>query len=479
MPRFRIVALLLLGSSACAPGTTIAITDVTVIPMTGNAATPGQTILIRRGRIASIGPSPAAVVPRDAAVVDGRGKYVIPGLWDMHVHNAREGRARYFWPLFLAHGVTGVREMGSYLDTLLHWRRALERRPASGPRVVWSSPMLDGAPASWTHAIPLTSAAQARVTVDSMHGLGFDFVKVYERLPRETYLAVAEQARRKGIPFAGHLPDAVDPVTAAEAGQRSIEHGSGIYVACIPGAAALLDSVRHSLGDAGGGARREHTLASLLLGGPDPAACDRVLAALVANGTAVTPTLTVQRSYAMPDTSLRHDPRARFAPPELVARWVSDATATLERKRPDRRDFDAAMFRRFVEFVGRMHRAGVTILAGTDASDEPFVYAGSSLHDELELLVSAGLSAHDALAAATARPAELLGAAGSLGTIQAGKLADLVILDADPLADIANTRRIHAVVSRGRLLAPADIAALLDAAQAEAARARPAPPARR
>jgi imidazolonepropionase-like amidohydrolase len=478
MPRLRLPVLFVAASLACAPGT-IAITNVTVIPMTGTAATPDQTILIRRGRIASIGPAHETAVPGKAEIIDGRGKYAIPGLWDMHVHAAREGRARYFWPLFLAHGVTGVREMGSYLDTLVLWRRTLERHPAAGPRVIWSSPMLDGSPASWTHAIALTSAAQARATVDSMHARGFDFLKVYERLPRDVYLAVAEQAARRGVPFAGHLPDGVDPVTAAEAGQRSIEHGSGIYVACIPGAAALLDSVRQNRGDTGGAASRVQRLVSLLLGGPDEAACDRVLAALVANGTAVTPTMTVRRSYAIADTSLRHDPRARFAPPPLVARWVADAAAALARKPPEERDFDAAMFRRFVQFVGTMHRAGVTILAGTDASDEPFVYAGASLHDELELLVSAGLGPADALAAATARPAAFLGATDSLGTLEPGKVADLVILDADPLVNIANTRRVHAVVSRGRLIAAAAIASLLDTARAEAARARPAPPARR
>jgi imidazolonepropionase-like amidohydrolase len=478
MPRFSVSVLLVAASLACAPGT-IAITNVTVIPMTGNAATSDQTILIRRGRIASIGPSSGIAVPRRAEIIDGRGKYAIPGLWDMHVHAAREGRARYFWPLFLAHGVTGVREMGSYLDTLVLWRRTLERRPTAGPRIIWSSPMLDGSPASWTHAIALSNAAEARAAVDSMHVRGFDFLKVYERLPRDVYLAVADQSVRRGIPFAGHLPDGVDPVTAAEAGQRSIEHGSGIYVACIPGAEALLDSVRQNRGDAGGSTGRVQRLVSRLLGGPDRVTCNRVLAALAAHGTAVTPTMTVQRSYAIADTSLRHDPRTRFAPPALVARWLSDATAARERKPAEQRDFDAAMFHRFVEFVGTMHRAGVTILAGTDASDEPFVYAGSSLHDELELLVSAGLTPIEALAAATAKPAEFLGAADSLGTLEAGKLADLVILDADPLVNIANTRRVHAVVSRGRVIGTADIAALIDTARAEAARARPAPPARR
>lgn len=183
-----------------------------------------QTVLIRESRITWTGPAREARIPAGARVVDATGRYAIPGLWDMHVHTSREGRALHFWPQFLAYGVTGVREMGSYLDSLQHWR-ARARQPGSGaPRIVYSSPMLDGDPPAWRHGYGVADSAAAVAAVDSMAALGFDFVKVYGRLSRGAYFAIARRARERGIPFAGYVPNAVTPLEASEAGQRSIEH---------------------------------------------------------------------------------------------------------------------------------------------------------------------------------------------------------------------------------------------------------------
>lgn len=459
----------------------VAIVGVTVIDMTGAPPKAGQTVVVRDGRIVAVGSSRSLRPPANAVRVDGRGKFVIPGLWDMHVHTSREGRARYFWPLFLAHGVTGVREMGSYLDTLLAWRAELRRKPESGPRIIWSSPMFDGSPPAWKHGLGLSSPEEGRRMVDSMRSLGFDFIKVYARLPRPVYDAIAAQAKQIGMPFAGHVPGALTALDASAAGQRSIEHNSGIHLACAPGAAALNDSARAlRRRDAAPGtvAAAERRFRLHLLSGFDEAACSKLFAAYATNGTWQVPTLVVLRgsSFAR-DTSFHSDARRLFAPPSLVQRWRAEAAGRMARGPAERLDFDEEMYRHNLRLVGAMHRADVRVLAGTDASDEPWVYAGASLLEELELLVAAGLSPMAALAAGTSGPAEYLGVLDSLGTIEPGKLADMVILDADPLADIANVRQIHAVVFQGRLMGPAVRDSLLRVARAEAARAVPSPPA--
>lgn len=217
----------------------LALARVTVVDVERGALHPGQTVLIHGGRITWTGPAAQARIPAGARVVEADGRFVIPGLWDMHVHTSREGRARHFWPLFLAHGVTGVREMGSYLDTLRHWR-AEARRPDSGaPRIVWSSPMLDGVPTSWRHGYGVADAAEARAAVDTMHARGFDFLKVYNRLSREAYFAIAARARERGMVFAGHVPSSITLEEASDAGQRSLEHlDDELFIACVPGGRA-------------------------------------------------------------------------------------------------------------------------------------------------------------------------------------------------------------------------------------------------
>jgi hypothetical protein len=473
MRRIALLALL-----ACTPlNAQLALTHANVVDVERGVVLTDRTVLISGNRITAVG---ARVrVPGGARVVNARGKYVIPGLWDMHVHTSREGRALHFWPQFLAHGVTGVREMGSYLDTLQHWR-AVARRPGSGaPRIVWSSPMLDGVPTSWVHGYGVADAARAPAVVDTMRRLGFDFLKVYDRLPRDTYLALAAEAKRRGIPFAGHVPGSVTAIEASDAGQRSFEHvTNALHLACTPRGAELLDAylkARESVGAEADSTRAAlGRLRSAVGAGPAEDACRSTFARMVANGTWLTPTLAVTRGQ-VPTDSLAADPRLRFVPPALAARWRSGHASA----DPGDIQFGRRMEANAWRLVSLARRAGVGILAGTDASDEPYVFAGSGLHDELALLVRAGLSPLDALRAATLNPARYLGAADSLGTVAPGRLADLVILDANPLADIRNTTRIHAVVANGRLLDAAERARLLAHAAAEAARSGTAPPARR
>lgn len=452
----------------------MALTHVTIVDVDSGGTRADHTVLVDGNRITWTGPSAQARIPAGARVVDARGRYVIPGLWDMHVHTSREGRARHFWPLFLAHGVTGVREMGSYLDTLLYWRGEARRPGAVAPRIVFSSPMLDGVPTSWRHGYPVPDSAAAVAAVDTMQTLGFDFLKVYNRLSREAYFTLARQARLRGIPFAGHVPSAITLAEATDAGQRSIEHLSDLHVLeCVPGGPAALQALIHARTS---GAPADSVTAALdrlrAISTPpvQATACAALHGLMARNRTWLTPTLAVHRG-AFPPDALVDDPRLRYVPAALARRWregrqpLSDDQRIIEAQRP--------------RVVALAHAAGVQLLAGTDASDEPYVFAGSGLHDELRLLVEdAGLTPAEALRTATLNPARYLNAADSMGSVRAGRVADLVVLDANPLEDIRNTLRIHAVVANGRLIDTAERERLLAVAREEAARAGTSAPAR-
>lgn len=471
---YGLCAALAGAAPALAQSDGLALTNVTIVDVEAGGVLPGQTVVIDGSRITWTGPAAEARIPAGARVVDATGRYVIPGLWDMHVHAAREGRARHFWPLFAAHGVTGVREMGSYLDTLQAWR-AEARRPGSGaPRIVWSSPMLDGEPTSWRHGYAVADSAAAVAAVDSMHALGFDFLKVYNRLPRDAYFAIAAHARMRGIPFAGHVPAAITAREASEAGQRSLEHMSNaLILECVPdGPEALAAFIAARTG----GAPEDSVTAALdrlrraSAAGPDEAECPGFFAGLARNGTWITPTLAQLRGASSSD-ELAADARLRYVPPVLAQRWSDD-------RRP-LSDDDRQIAVLQARAVAMAHAAGVPLLAGTDASDEPYVFAGSSVHDEMRLLVEeSGLTPAEALRTATLNPARYLDAADSLGTVQAGRMADLVVLDANPLDDIRNTTRIFAVVADGRLIDAAERERLLRLAEEEAARAGTSAPAR-
>jgi imidazolonepropionase-like amidohydrolase len=315
-------------------------------------------------------------------------------------------------------------------------------------------------------AIPITSGEQARVVVDSLIRRGVDFVKVYGGLSREAYFAVAEATRERGVPFAGHVPGAIRPIEAAEAGQRSIEHLSGLLEACTPGASDIEAEVETLMGSDLPADSVRVAVRALIRDGLATYStehCAPTIESFVDNETHHVPTLVVLRGLAKADDpSVVTDPRRRYIPDKILSRWEP------------RRDVDYAIagmiYDKRVEIVGDLHRSGVTIMTGTDASDETNVFPGSSLHDELSLLVEAGLEPMEALQAATSSPANFLGHADSLGTIEVGKLADLLLLDADPLEDIRNTQRIAAVILDGKLLDRDDLDALLAEAEAVAKR---------
>ncbi len=425
----------------------LAITHVTVID-TG-AARRHMTIVVAGSRIESVSPSSAGQLPASARIIDGRGKFLIPGLWDMHVHTQLAGiDERPLLGLFIANGVTGVRDMGGDFGVIDGYRKDIARGVLVGPRIVASGPYLNGVDVPLPH-FDVHSAEDARRAVDSLAALGVDFVKIHSRVPREAVFAALREARAKHLAVAGHVSYGITNEEASDSGQRSLEHLLG-----FPNECSAQDSVRFA---------RVHPFIRVAFNQCTSRDQTPVYHHLARNGTWVTPTLTAMWEFAiLPSTALPADSLGHYLPDSLRGFWRDAMGAPTDLPR-EAEALGRALFAKRLQLVRALHAAGVPLLAGTDSplrNSTP----GFGLHEELALLVSAGLSPQAALRAATYEPARYFDALDSLGTVAPRKLADLVLLDADPIADIHNTRRIALVITRGRVYDRAARAALLDAA---------------
>jgi len=440
----------------------LAITKVTVIDPAGRQTLPGQTVLITGNRITSVGPATRVEIPKGSITIDAAGKFLIPGLWDMHVHTTNQND---FLRLYLANGVTGVRDMTSPMPGINAWRKALAEGKVL-PRVYAAGPIIDGKEPVWGgHSIGVTTEAEAREAVRTVKKLGADFVKVYSLLNRESYFAIADEAKKIGIPFAGHAPESITAAEASDAGQRSFEHQMGLFRASSTLEPELRNESAKRLANPNAAA-----LVSLITAQYKPrtmietfseAKATALFERLAKNGTWQTPTLiNIQASGSVFAPEYRKDPRLKYIRPGLRNAWDPRSDFRYKNMKPTDVGFDPRLFRKELELVGRLHRAGVGILAGTDAPNA-YCYPGFALHDELALLVEAGLSPMDALRTATYNPAKYFEKTDSFGTIEPGKIADLVLLDANPLDDIRNTRKIAAVVANGNLLDRKRLDALL------------------
>jgi hypothetical protein len=422
-----------------------AFTHVAVIDATGKPVRTDMTVVITGNRISELGPSSNLRVPEGARVVDATGKFLIPGLWDMHVHWFRYDKT--FLQLFPVNGVTGIRVMwGAPIH--FEWRKEIHEGTLLGPRMVISGPILDGPRPVWPGSIAIKNEAEAREAVIATKQQGYDFVKVYSLLPRAAYFAIAGEAKKQGIPFAGHVPESVSVAEASDAGQKSIEHLTGILTAC----STREEELRKFLEDVSVPAPLRRQRRRLMLDTFSSEKATTLSNHLRQNHTWQCPTLTVLRSGAfLNDSSFRNDPRLKYMPTELRQAWDPSRDFRFRARTPEDFQVSRLVYKKQLELVGLMRRAGVEFIAGTDVVN-PFCFPGFSLHDELALLVEAGLSPMEALQTATLNPARFFGKEKDFGTVQQGKIADLVLLDADPLADIRNTTKINSVVVNGQLL---------------------------
>jgi hypothetical protein len=417
-------------------------------------------VLIAGNRITFVGPAASAKVPAGTKVIDGQGKFLIPGLWDMHVHGFVYVFSDFAGPLMIANGVTGARDMGYYVDTTLSWKSRIAAGREVGPRLVVGA-RVDG-PVNKASFVSHVVTEQVGVrAVDTLArrkdgSSRADFIKPYSWIPRAAYFGLAAEARKLNVPFAGHVPFSVSVVEASASGQRSIEHEDDLMRAC-----SSRDSVlRARFGDTTTLSQESQlslirTQAQYLRATYDPAKCRSVIETLVRNHTWVTPTLVVYQPYAHAfDSASTHPELAKYVPGLVQGGWTRRASGLSPS--------DSMVVRSYFSFDRTLDlkNAGVKLLAGTDMP-QAFIYPGFSLHDELALLVRSGLTPLEALRAATYNPAEYFGSLDSLGTVAQGKIADLVLLDADPLVDIRNTRRISVVIANGRVFDSAARASLL------------------
>jgi imidazolonepropionase-like amidohydrolase len=474
--RLRVLLLVLLVGASVAGAIPnppqLAITHVAVIDSRANAPRFDQTVLIANGRIVAMGPVARIKPSKDARVIDATGKFLIPGLWDMHVHlaglNADPAWSKQvLLPLLLANGVTGVRDMGGDLDVLLAWKREIESGTLLGPHIVGSGPFLVSSGKKTAEQYPVTNSDEARAAVRDLKLRGADFVKIISLPSKEVFFAVADEAKKQGIPFAGHLPFQVSVIEASDSGIRSIEHL--LYSAFSLSFSSKEDDLRSRLvaaeekGDSVAWEQIAHEADATY----SKEKADALFVALKRNKTWVTPTLASLDITAHPEDWSADDPLLAFVPPSLAQQW-RDSMKDVEMK--ERAAWLARQAANDWKLAGELHHAGIPLLVGSDSLD-PFVFPGESLHRELAEMVRAGLSPAEALGAATAGAAQFLGRERDLGTVEAGKIADMVLLDGSPLENIANTQRVAAVVRAGAYFDRAALDQLLAGAKAAAAAA--------
>jgi imidazolonepropionase-like amidohydrolase len=446
----------------------LSITDVTVIDTSGAPPKPDQTIAVEGDRISQVGDAKRVRAPKGAQVINGRGLYAIPGLWDMHVHVWETDRT---FPLFIANGVLGVRNMGGHLDELKRWRAQVVSGTLLGPRMVISGPLVDGLnPAHPDHSIVVHDPAEARATVDSLKQSGVDFIKVFDNLTPDEYSAIAEESRKVGLPFAGHLPQGVWASDASTAGQGSIEHLLG----SLEETSKNFDRIVH-LNDTPAASpaeksARELSLLKLEVDGYDPERLKNLAALFAKNGTSQVPTLVAGRMMAfLNDDAAASDPRLSYISQKDRKDWTELRNRLLAGNPAEYWTLRRAAYSEELAIVREYHRDGVSILGGTDSGGPPFVIPGFDLHQELVALVAAGLTPLEALQSVTRDAAEFLGRSDDFGAVANGKAADFVLLDSNPLDDIRNTQKIRAVVVQGKYLDRAALDALLAHAKESAA----------
>ncbi|MBM3221705.1 MAG: amidohydrolase family protein [Candidatus Rokubacteria bacterium] len=445
----------------------IAITGATLIDGTGRPPLADATIVIDGDRISRVGPASDGPPPDGAQLIDGRGRFVIPGLTDMHVHVL--GPDRWHAPLFLAAGVTSVLDLGGQLPDLTALRASIDAGTTPGPRLLYTGPFLEeGEPYSgFAHMARRVDGAHIEDAIDELADAGVHAIKLYVTITPGTAERACARARERGLRVFMHQQETWG-ADAADAGVDCVEHMM-VFGALAPEAIRPPEPGRLTPFEYGGWMWR--WLADV---DPRADAVSRLFDRLIAADTALDPTLVLFAARPgafgddVGDTSMDDPERTPLLPTlpgrvreELTGRWAERrrAAAGVSRRSADRM---RTGWEHLLALVDRFHRAGGTVLAGTDCPNVAIV-SGFSLHRELELLVRAGLSPMHALLAATSRPAARLDRADEFGTIAPGLAADLVMLGADPLADIRNVRRIERVIARGRVHEPQ---ALLDDARA-------------
>jgi len=435
------------------PSTNLLILNhVNVIDVRAGSVQPDQTVVLEGNRIRAVVSAKLAKYPRSARSIDCRGLFLIPGLWDMHVHlmlgDWFPAAKDISLPLFIANGVTGVRDMGSELQIVQGWRNEIELGRLVGPHIYTSGPMLDGPKPRFPSSIAISTPEDGRRAVADLIDRGADFIKLQSLIPREAVFAIADEAKKQQIPFEGHVPDSVRASEMSDAGMKSFEHLIGIF----EGSSPLEDDFL-----------KGNKTETRFVANYETARAEKLAELLAKNQTWQCPTLVWERGGNLLDvTDLSKDDRAKYVPTSWKTKtWKHFMDEIKQGYATD----DLATRKKFLEMelevVRLMHKKGVPFLAGTDTPPGVYIFPGFSLHEELQRFVAAGCTPLEALQTATLNPSRFFGLEDRLGTVETGKIADLVLLKANPLDDITNTQKIAAVVLSGRYFSARDLEKML------------------
>lgn len=453
-----------------------AIVNTNIIDVELGKVDSNMSLVIQDNYILKIGKARDLNIPPNATKINGKNKFLIPGLWDMHAHTSSDSITRQVaYPLFIANGITGIRDMiadcyneeypcdkynSPSIDISRKWRKDVTNRNLLGPRSVLGSQRVNGPRGDSSTVLSPGTPEHGRKLVKFLKTRGIDFIKIYDEVPRDVYFAVADQAKKEHMIFAGHVPITVKASETSTAGQKSIEHcGEGnLFEEC----SSIEEEIRKKL------------IAAFDLDEPnvgqivlemvrtfDSIKCDRVFDIFKENGTWFTPTLIVKEgNYPYYSYDWKKDKRLKYLPKSEIDLWYNwDAEWEAMWGKWDSTSQAILRNMRFA-LVDKMNKKEIPMLAGSDCAAIG-VFWGSSIHEELELLVQAGLSEFEAIKTATINPALFLQATDSLGSISKGKLADLLILDDNPLSDITNTQKISGVITNGRYFNRAELDSLL------------------
>ena len=457
-----------------------AIEHVAVVNPGGSEAQPDRTIVVSGQTIIAVVPANTFKHTASLRLIDGHGKFVIPGLWDMHMHFRDASRDL---KMDVANGVLGLRDMGDVAKEVFPLRDAIAQGKQAGPKIIACGPIIDG-PNSWSNpkfTISVKTADEAREVLRSLKQQTADCVKVYDGLSRDSYFALIDEANKLGLRVVGHLPSAISVREASNAGQQTLEHGmalaggstaEAVYIQRHLDSSAFQEALR----------TKNFTLIpakiasdeTVMLDHFSQILADETYSLLAKNGTFLTPTLVTQRALTFADDLIKeNDPRMQYVSAEELSWWKPENGMLTKYRTPEyvairKREYDLLL-----KEVRRAQIVGVHLLAGTDITI-PFTYPGFSLHDELALFVKAGLTPSQALETSTTNPALLLGLFKEWGRVSPGYRANFVLLNGDPLSDIANTKNIYAVVLNGKFLDRAQLDKMLHDAQVPNDSSKPA-----
>ncbi len=430
------------------PPARLAVVGAHVVDVESGSLLRDRTVIVEGGRIAAVGPRSSTPVPDGAGVVDGSGRCLLPGLFDAHVHLFDPAT---MGPLLVANGVTAARDMGAFAEQAISTRASFAEGAAIGPDLFVTGPLLDGPPPTWPVTEICETPEKGRAAVRRLAELGVDQIKVYSRLSKETYLSILDEARSRGLKVVGHVPEAVTLTESLAAGQASNEHllAFGPEIARLAGADPAAK--RNGISTFEDWAQ---------YGRADRGALARLLKEVKAAGQHQCPTLVVlERLTRMDDPAVVNDPKLGLVPEFVKGFWRSGAyrgMSSVKRVLPEMRSF-----------VRDLHECGVPLLAGTDLGN-PYLVAGYSLHDELQIFASCGIPPADVLRAATIVPARFLGVEERLGSIAPGKTASMVLVRGNPLEDVRAAAEVEEVFLRGRRFSRADLDLLLADVRARA-----------